>query len=159
MSTTGPIVVGVDGSPAAERALRWALDEARIRGCEVHVVHAWVFEPLGEWALLGEQDVRAQSEALVDEVVRAALVGRTDPPVIVRHSACGAPADVLVRMAADAALLVVAGHEGERLRKALLGSVSGACVRHSTVPVVVVPPPHPVADAPGAETENARSER
>jgi nucleotide-binding universal stress UspA family protein len=37
----GRIVVGVDGSEAAQRALGWALDEARLRQAAVVVVHAW----------------------------------------------------------------------------------------------------------------------
>ena len=35
------IVVGVDGSPTAQRALRWALDMARPGHGEVEVVHTW----------------------------------------------------------------------------------------------------------------------
>src|SRR5918996_5586083 len=37
------IVVGVDGSPGSDAALRWALEEARIREAGVHAMHA--FEP------------------------------------------------------------------------------------------------------------------
>ena len=35
------VVVGVDGSDTAQRALNWALDEARRRQAAVEVVHAW----------------------------------------------------------------------------------------------------------------------
>ena len=35
------IVVGVDGSENSRQALRWALDEARLRQAQVRVVHAW----------------------------------------------------------------------------------------------------------------------
>ena len=41
------IVVGVDVSPSTPRALRWALEEARLRDATVRVVHAWDF-PYGE---------------------------------------------------------------------------------------------------------------
>jgi nucleotide-binding universal stress UspA family protein len=37
----GPVVVGVDGSPEATTALRWAAAEARCRGSRLCVVHAW----------------------------------------------------------------------------------------------------------------------
>ncbi|MEO6088174.1 MAG: universal stress protein, partial [Umezawaea sp.] len=70
----------------------------------------------------------------------AAVVGkRSETPPIEQVSAEGGPAEVLIRHSDDAALLVVASHRGERLRKAVLGSVSTACVRRSTVPVVVLP--------------------
>jgi len=35
MDTSGAIVVGVDGSDFSKRALRWAFDEAKLRGTEV----------------------------------------------------------------------------------------------------------------------------
>jgi nucleotide-binding universal stress UspA family protein len=36
------VVAGVDGSPGARKALAWAVDEARLRGCSLRVVHAWI---------------------------------------------------------------------------------------------------------------------
>ena len=35
------IVVGIDGSPASAKALRWAAEEARLRGATVRAVYAW----------------------------------------------------------------------------------------------------------------------
>ena len=35
------IVVGVDGSETSRHALRWAADEAKSHGSQLHVVHAW----------------------------------------------------------------------------------------------------------------------
>src|SRR5690606_21811654 len=37
----GPVVVGVDGSTLARRALAWAAEEARRRAAPLEVVHAW----------------------------------------------------------------------------------------------------------------------
>ena len=42
------IVVAVDGSPAAQRALRWALMEGRSRKAAVKVINAWEF-PLASY--------------------------------------------------------------------------------------------------------------
>ena len=36
------VVVGVDGSAGARAALRWALDEGRLRNWPVRAVHAWI---------------------------------------------------------------------------------------------------------------------
>jgi nucleotide-binding universal stress UspA family protein len=35
------IVVGVDGSPASIRALKWAVDQAALAGAAVEVINAW----------------------------------------------------------------------------------------------------------------------
>src|SRR5690606_7278539 len=37
----GPVVVGVDASATARRAMQWAAGEARARGTTLRVVHAW----------------------------------------------------------------------------------------------------------------------
>jgi nucleotide-binding universal stress UspA family protein len=42
----GLIVVGVDGSENSRQALRWALEEARLRQARVRVVHAWWMYPM-----------------------------------------------------------------------------------------------------------------
>ncbi|GLZ27913.1 hypothetical protein Lesp02_01030 [Lentzea sp. NBRC 105346] len=140
MSTNGnPIVVGIDGTPASERALRWALDEAVTRNCPLHVVNAWAHEPLTEWSEMDEQEARRKSEALMEEALRAAAVGRLEFPEIVRRSIRGPAAEVLEKVSQDAAMLVVASHTGHRLRKIVLGSTSTHCVRHASAPVVVIP--------------------
>ena len=43
MNSHKKIVVGVDGSENSLRALRWALNEAQLRGDTVEVVHGWHF--------------------------------------------------------------------------------------------------------------------
>ncbi|NUT48554.1 MAG: universal stress protein [Saccharothrix sp.] len=140
MSTTAsPIVVGVDGTPASVRALRWAMDEAVVRGCPLHVVNAWNFEPLADWRELTAQQAEAESEALIGEAVRAASHGRTELPEIVRRSLRGYAAEVLEKASEGAALLVVASHTGHWMRQIVLGSTSMHVVRHAHAPVVVIP--------------------
>ena len=128
MTEPRPIVVGVDGSEEAARALDWALDEALARGCGVRAVHAWVFEPLSDWAPAAMREAEQWAAAELAKAVAAVLAGRAENPPVEQVSAEGGPAEVLVRHSQGAALLVVAGHRGERLRKAVLGSVSDACV-------------------------------
>ncbi|HWO67100.1 MAG TPA: universal stress protein [Umezawaea sp.] len=134
-----PIVVGVDGSPASDRALRWALDEAVIRGCPVHVVNAWDYEPLADWAETAGKTALTRSETLVGAALRAAAVGRLEFPVVIRKSLRGNPAEVLAEAARGNALLAVGSHSGHRVRDLVLGSTSALCLLHVTVPVVVIP--------------------
>jgi nucleotide-binding universal stress UspA family protein len=134
-----PIVVGVDGTPASGQALRWAVDEATMRKCPLQVVHAWTFEPMVDWNETNAQERLSQSEALLDKAVQAALAGRTEQPEIELRSLRGDAAEVLEEASKGAALLVVASHTGHRLRQIVMGSTSMHCVRHASVPVVVIP--------------------
>jgi Universal stress protein family len=60
-----PIVVGVDGSDESRAALRWALEEARLRHTDVRAVYAWEFPVslVAPQPFLGEPVV---TEPLVD---------------------------------------------------------------------------------------------
>jgi nucleotide-binding universal stress UspA family protein len=135
-----PIVVGIDDSDAARRALAWAIDEANIRHCSVHAVTVWSVDPSTDFLWTPSDEIRQIAEKKLSSTVRLAIEGRDKVPPIVECIVEGPPAKALVEAAHDAAMLVVATHRGERLRKALLGSVSSACVHHAEVPVVVVRP-------------------
>ncbi|HTZ09061.1 MAG TPA: universal stress protein, partial [Acidimicrobiales bacterium] len=150
---TGPrLVVGVDGTPAAAAALRWAVAEARLRGAVLHVVHAWpypvemavssaggVVPPLG--------DMRRWAEEVIDEAVADAV----GPDLtVVRDAWSETPAVALVEASAGAALLVVGTRGHRRLTGLFLGSVSQYVAVHAHCPVVVVHAPDP-AGAPRAE--------
>lgn len=140
MSTEkAPIVVGVDGTSASALALRWAVDEATARRCPLHVVNVWNYEPLADWNETSAQERLGHSEALIETAVREVLEGRLDQPEIERRSLRGDAAQVLEAASKSAAMLVVASHTGHRLRQIVLGSTSMHCVRHSSVPVVVIP--------------------
>jgi nucleotide-binding universal stress UspA family protein len=146
--STKPIVVGIDGTPASDRALEWALDEAVVRGCPVHVVHAWTFEALSDWTETTEQRVRTESEALIEKALQAAGARRQELPEIVRRSLRGDAAETLEKASEGAAMLVVASHTGHRIRQIVLGSTSMHVVRHAHAPIVVIP----VSDRELAET-------
>jgi nucleotide-binding universal stress UspA family protein len=140
---TGPalrrIVVGVDGSPDAARALDWAITLARATGAHVVAVHA-----LGLLDRLGDDRVAAGSHraAITAEFTDrwcAALdsAGVTADRTVVD----GPPADVILRTArAEAADLVVLGERGVGGTAAELGSTSRRVLAATTVPVLVVPP-------------------
>jgi nucleotide-binding universal stress UspA family protein len=127
------IVVGIDGSDDGQRALAWAVEEARKRDAVLEVVHAWelsasdTMSPDPAWAA-STVLTRSLSEIDADGVeVRPRLIE-------------GRPVPSLVRAAADADLLVVGSRGRSGIAAVILGSVSSACVHYASCPVVVVPP-------------------
>jgi nucleotide-binding universal stress UspA family protein len=142
----GHIVVGVDESDGAAAALRWALDEARRREATLDVVHAWQqFIPaLVPGAVAIEPDRNALKAAAGELVTKMVdnVVGPHDAKVTVRlELGEGSPADVLVKAAAEADLLVVGSRGRGGFAGLLLGSVSQQCAHHAPCPVVIVPTP------------------
>ena len=164
----GRIVVGVDASPNARRALAWAAAEARLRQAVLQVVHAYHGRKLAEPVYYGsvhtrdasvgaagepqpeltaslqrreafEEAVRGQADellaGLLGELGEAASAIEVRQTVVEdRH-----PAEALVRLSADADLLVVGSRGRGGFSELLLGSVSHAAVLHAACPVVVVP--------------------
>ena len=139
------VVVGGDGSPEAEAALRFAVAEARLRGLPLRIVCAW--DPPGS-AYVGEAfaattDAFVAAESHADDVLRAALelVGREGAGVEVEAVAIeGAAASVLLEQAASAELLVVGSRGRGAAKRLLLGSVSHDIAHHAPCPLVIVPP-------------------
>ncbi|HEX6967990.1 MAG TPA: universal stress protein [Micromonosporaceae bacterium] len=130
------IVVGVDGSPSAGAALRWALDQARLTGAAVDALIAWEF-PLfaAGGVLLPPQDPESAARRVLD----AAVADAPRTGVEVRcHVEPGHPAQALVEAAEGAGLLVVGSRGRGTFKAALLGSVAAYCVQHAPCPVVVV---------------------
>jgi nucleotide-binding universal stress UspA family protein len=142
------IVVGVDGSEHGAAALRWAVDEARVRGANVVAVHAWVFVPPTAVAEPGMIPVaatdlmddltleRQAAERALDEALEATLgdaAGEVDRKLVE-----GAAADVLVDASTGAELVVVGSRGRGGIRGALLGSVSQHVAQHAHCPVVIV---------------------
>ncbi|HEU5404726.1 MAG TPA: universal stress protein [Gaiellaceae bacterium] len=139
------VVVGVDHSEGAKEALRFALEEAKLRGASVRAVHAWTFVPPGAgfmeaehtWADVDVSELHGAAEAALESTI--AEVSAADTGVTIeRRVVEGSPAGVLVDEARDADLLVVGsrGHGG--FTGLLLGSVSQQVAHHAACPVVIV---------------------
>lgn len=136
------IVVGIDGSDHAKEALRWALEEARLRGATLRVVNAWtapvyVGYAAVSGAVLDPALFKDAADEQIETAVKEILGDATDVPVE-RKTVEGTAASVLVEEAEGADLLVVGsrGHGG--FAGLLLGSVSQQCAQHSLCPVVIV---------------------
>lgn len=141
------IVVGVDGSANAHRALEWAVGLARPVGARVTAVHA-----LGLLDRIGATRVPAAAnrDAIVEE-----FCTRWCAPLDtagVEHERVvldGPPADVILAAAAErgADLVVVGergtGGQGGTSGSVTLGSTSRRVIEGSDRPVLVVPEPGP----------------
>ncbi len=145
MSARTPrVVVGVDGSPNSVAALKFAAEEARLRHAELHVVHAWNYNPtppaFAPMPSLGPSVVEQEESA---GRVLAACVAEAlgdNPDLVVVETLVNAPAAEALRdTAAGADVLVVGarGHTG--FIGAVLGSIAVSVVKHAPCPVVVVP--------------------
>jgi nucleotide-binding universal stress UspA family protein len=133
----GVIVVGIDHSAEAKAALRFALQEARLRRARLLVVQA--IDSFGTYPSLAVDvsAVHRAAEELVENVT-SDVNGEADDVEIERRVVEGAPGAALVAESRGAELLVVGsrGHGG--FAGLLLGSVSQQCAHHAACPVVIV---------------------
>jgi nucleotide-binding universal stress UspA family protein len=138
----GVIVAGVDGSADSVAALRFAIDEARLRGDGVRAIHAWHVPPNAYgfgWSI--PVDVTS-FERIAEATLERALdeAGASESGVTVTSRVRnGQPAEMLCREAEAAVMLVVGSRGLGGFTGLLLGSVSQACVHHAPCPVVVLP--------------------
>lgn len=137
------VLVGIDPSPCATRALGWAAREARLRRAALHVVHVYTeaSPPRGYLPMTSASSPsggmhRRDAEDLVDGAARAVAGEGLE---VTAEAIAGRPESVLVRLSSDADLLVVGSSGHHPLFGLLLGSVAQHCVRHARCPVVVVP--------------------
>lgn len=131
MSFENAVVVGIDGSAAAECALDWAADEAERTKRRLVVVHVGDVE-----ADEASADTRPFGRQLLDEAV-ATLV-HTHPDLLPATALMeGEAAEQLVEISRVADLLVV-GRGRRGLPALLLGSVSHGVLAHAHCPTAVV---------------------
>lgn len=146
---TRAVVVGVDGSPASMHALRWAVDEARLRGVRLTAIYAYrslrEAAPFDAFSSIDQQQLdelesHATDTALAKLDTLLADAGDTSSVTIERRVESGTPGKVLTADAADERTLLVVGSRGRGgFRGLLLGSVSQQCLHHARGPVVVTP--------------------
>jgi nucleotide-binding universal stress UspA family protein len=137
------IVVGVDGSLAAQQALAWAVRQAELTGASVEAVIAWHFPvviggmPYPPLAVLEEADFGRFAAITLSDAISAAVP--TDAPVRISSTVREGNAAQVLLDAADGADLLVVGSRGHGgFAEALLGSVSQHCVHHAPCPVVII---------------------
>lgn len=139
-STTGPVVVGVDGSPHAQAAVHAAAEEAARRHVPLDIVAAYtvptdlLVTPLATSRDEFRQAFQIQAQANAETAAHAAGDART----VRTHVAEGPPAREIARIAETASLVVVGSRGHGEITGPVLGSVSQTLLRHATWPVLVV---------------------
>ncbi|MGH3467714.1 MAG: universal stress protein [Thermocrispum sp.] len=140
--TAGPIVVGVDSTPAGEAAIAFAFAVAAARQTDLIAVHTWT-DLLLDTAFAGGADalditpLAQQAEAELGE----RLVGWPDkyPDVhVMRKVTRDRASKALLRNAENAQLVVVGCRGRGGFRGLLLGSTSQHLLHHAPCPVAVV---------------------
>jgi nucleotide-binding universal stress UspA family protein len=137
----GPVLVGMDGSPASELATAIAFDQASRRGVDLVALHAWsdmaVLElPAFDWEAVAAEAERSLAETLAgwqerypDVTVRRLLVRDLPAQQLIEQS-----------QAMQAQLVVVGSHGRGGLTGLILGSVSNTVLHSVQVPVIVARP-------------------
>jgi nucleotide-binding universal stress UspA family protein len=126
----GPVVAGLDGSPASLAALAFAFEEAALRDVPLLAVCA----PADSAARLGEM---AQREEDFDHLMTVAE--KEHPDVTVRRCVvAGTPRAELLTAARGAQLLVVGARGRGGVDGMRLGAVAQAVLHHAPCPVGVV---------------------
>lgn len=148
------VLVAVDGSTHAARALREAIDLARANRAALTIV---TVAPRSVSVLVGGPvmppvDVRAIDEAVKDEygrLLERAVAEVPDEVSVVKVLAEGPAARNILEQArsSDSDLIVVGSRGRGEVSSMLLGSVSREVLHHSRVPVLVV---HDDSEAPAS---------
>ncbi|UQU61781.1 universal stress protein [Couchioplanes caeruleus] len=150
---TGPVVVGIDGSPHSAPALAAALQEASLRGAALVALHAWNGN---DWTELNGRlpmtyefwSGDAQEERVLAEALAGA--GERYPDVPVRRQVVrGDPGSLLSEWSRCAQLVVVGDHRHGAVPGLVLGSVSRHLMFHAECPTAVVRGRSPVLTARG----------
>lgn len=141
---TSDVVVGVDGSPHGDAALRFALDEAALTGGRVVAVSAWrhgaSLQPDERLAFdtRAERDARAAASRTVEEALARVRTAQHDDVGVETFVVEGRPGAAIHEAGRGAGLTVVGSRGRGDVQGMLLGSVSQDVLHHAEGPVAVV---------------------
>ena len=137
----GRIVVGVDDSDGARRALRWALEEGRLRHAGVDVVHAWqppYFVPSPFAGMpIDPEIVEKHARGVLDRMVDGEDT-RHQPEPVERILVRGAAAPAILDTAPGTDLVVLGSRGLGGFKGLVLGSVTHHVAHHIRCPLVVI---------------------
>lgn len=156
--TSGPVLVGVDGSAAGRAALGLAADLAASLGAPLVAVHTWSDVVAGPWGTSRRPEdpgvLAAEAAARLD--AELATLPASHPELSVERDVVeDTPLRALLDRAESARLLVVGNRGPDRRTGMLGGSTSRSLVEFAACPVVVTTPPVGVDAAPVAHPAGA----
>ena len=134
----GRVVVGVDGSPPSQQALRWGAHLAAAFGAGLDAVTSWDFPAAAGWGPVPSGwDPSQDMRKVLDDTIQQ-VFGDQPPAGLRRQVTEGGAAQVLLDASQGAIMLIVGsrGHGG--FAGLLLGSVSANVAEHATCPVLVI---------------------
>jgi len=121
---TKKIMVTLDGSPFAERALEFAADLAQQRQAELSLVQV---VPLQSEIPEGEEYLKQKSEALKAKRLECST-----------KVFLGGPAETIVEQSSKFDVIVMTSHGRSQFDQLILGSVAEKVIRKSSCPVLVL---------------------
>ncbi|WP_372729086.1 universal stress protein [Nocardioides sp.] len=142
---SGSIVVGIDGSPYADQALEWAVDQAVAERRPLTIVHANLLDAtwwMDQAGIDHRRVIEAIKENAADILAAAATRARELGPDLEIHEELRLqdPREALLAASEHAAMIVIGSRGRGPVRSLVLGSVSAAVAKHAHCPVVVLRP-------------------
>ncbi|WP_328924007.1 universal stress protein [Streptomyces sp. NBC_00190] len=140
------LVAGVDGTPESRAAADWAAREAVRRDLPLHVVHAWLWQPL-ELPLVQDRDAEARRADDILKQAEGELVHRYPGLTLTAEVFSDVPVPALLHAAKGAEMLVLGTRGHGALAGFLLGSYGRQVIAAAECPIVSVRSAHgrPVA--------------
>jgi nucleotide-binding universal stress UspA family protein len=149
------IVVGVDGSPASDAAVRWATHEAMMRVAPIKLINV-VAPTLASSAMAPNHTITQGEELRARQILKAAgriveqLAGEKRPDIHTQRQYAGVVPTLFE--ASNDAQMVVVGSSRRAFGRGMLGPVIAGLLHHANCAVTIVPDPelaqHEIGDAP-----------
>jgi nucleotide-binding universal stress UspA family protein len=138
-----PVVIGVDGSPGSQNAVRWGLDLAERRRCPVKLVHA--YDPAIHDIRVGSTydagvlvDVFDAARDQLEATLSQASAAHPDLR-ITSHLVDDAAAGALIDESHSAEAIVLGTHGARGFSTLVAGSTTMNVATHAHCPVIAIP--------------------
>lgn len=134
------IIAGVDGSKSSTQALRWAVEEARLRDGRVLALFAWEFPMIGVPGAFEREQLERHARAMINDHVASLSEHDVQVETVIAH---GEPSASLIAACEQtkADLLVIDCRRRSGAGSMLIGSIEQRCIAHAPCPVLVAKPP------------------